>query len=175
MHIKLATAFVEAAHDVFRLETSLELKRGDLHLLDTAYTTEAVTVIISLVGDVAGTVVYSFSEAVALAIVARLLGEPVAEFDNLAQSGIAEIANVIAGRACVKFSEMDYHAKISPPTMLVGAGVVLSTLDLPRLVVPMTGEVGTLTLHLALRENLVGDQNPQFRRGTAPLAAPVSG
>ena len=153
MDIAIAVAFVEAAQDVLQAETTLEVTRGEMEWYDHSYTTDEVTVIISLVGEVKGTVLYSLAEAAALDLAGRLRGGPPAQgFDSLAQSGVAELGNVITGRAGVKLSQWGYEVKISPPTLLLGRGVILSTLDLPRLFIPLHGEGVTIGLHLALAE-----------------------
>ena len=80
--------------------------------------------------------------------------EPVRVFDSLAQSGIAELGNVITGLAASKLARIGYDVTISPPTLLMGRGTALSTLDLPRLFVPLYGEEGQVGLHLALATRL---------------------
>jgi CheY-specific phosphatase CheX len=45
-----------------------------------------------------------------------------------------------------------FITNISPPTLLYGKGAVISTLDYPRLVVPLIGSNVSLVIHLALRE-----------------------
>jgi chemotaxis protein CheX len=81
-----------------------------------------------------------------------MLGENLHEMSSLAQSGIAELGNVITGRASVKLSKSGFQSTISPPTMLLGKGATISTLDFPRVVVPLTSEIGRVSIHLALRE-----------------------
>jgi chemotaxis protein CheX len=152
MNVKFLNPFIEAAYEVLRAETHLELKRGDLNLEKEPYITDDVTVIVSLVGQVEGNVFYSMNEAMALDLATRILGEPINEFNTLAQSGTAELGNVITGRASVKLSEAGFESNISPPTLLRGAGAVISTLDYARLVVPLICPSGKLVIHLALRE-----------------------
>jgi chemotaxis protein CheX len=159
MNVKFLNPFVEAADEVLRAETRIALSRGALGLDKEPYKTDDVTVIISLVGRVEGTVFYSMNEKTALQLASKMLGEALDDFDNLAQSGIAELGNVITGRASVKLSSAGYEATISPPTLLRGAGAVINTLDYARLVVPLTGECGAITIHLALRECAVQDFN----------------
>jgi chemotaxis protein CheX len=60
-----------------------------------------------------------------------MMGQEFAEFDNLAQSGIAELGNVITGAATVKLSKEGFDAEISPPTLVQGEGIQISTLDFP--------------------------------------------
>jgi len=154
MNVKFLNPFVEAAFEVLQAETGLTISRGELSLEKAAYFTDEVTVIISLVGRVEGNVFYSLAQSTAVVMASRMLGEPLAEFNTLAQSGIAELGNVITGRASVKLSEAGYEATISPPALLLGKGATISTLDMARLVVPLESESGTVKIHLALREGL---------------------
>jgi len=95
------------------------------------------------------------SEQSALALAEAMLGEGFAEFNNLAQSGIAELGNVITGQASIKLSRLGFHANISPPTLLLGNGAKISTIDVPRVMVPLEGSIATLTIHLALRKGRI--------------------
>lgn len=153
MNVKFLNPFLDAAFEVLQADAQVVVTRGDLALEKQPYVTEEVTVILSLVGRVEGTVFYSMSQATAVNLSSRMLGETLTHFDGLAQSGVAELGNVITGRASVKLSEAGYEATISPPTLLVGRGATISTLDFARLIVPFRGECGTITVQLALREN----------------------
>jgi chemotaxis protein CheX len=165
MNVKFLNPFVEAAYEVLQAETGLQISRGELALEKAAYYTDEVTVIISLVGQVEGNVFYSLAQNTAMAMASRMLGEPLTEFNNLAQSGIAELGNVITGRASVKLSEVGYESTISPPALLLGKGATISTLDMPRLVVPLESEQGIVKIHLALREGI-------HRGNTAQIPTP---
>ncbi len=155
MNVKFLNPFVEAASEVIQIETGINLQRGDLGLEKTPYLTNDITVIIALVGMVNGNVLYSLSFDTAIQLSARMLGEKLAAFDNLAQSGIAELGNVITGRASIKLSSAGYESTISPPTLVVGRGIMISTLDRPRLVVPFQSDYGPIVIHLALRESSI--------------------
>lgn len=87
----------------------------------------------------------------ALAIVGRLLGQQPAELDDLALSGIAEMGNVITGRAVTLLAERHLDCDIAPPVLLSGAGSRLSTAGIRRLVVPLEMELGTVEAQLAIR------------------------
>lgn len=152
MNVKFLNPFVESALEVLQVETGYKVSRGEIRLDKEPYVTDDVTVIISLVGCVEGNVFYSMRQETALALASRILGEPLNEFNNLAQSGIAELGNVITGRASVKLSQAGFESTLSPPSLLSGKGATISTLDYARLVVPMEGECGPLVIHLALRE-----------------------
>ncbi|MEW6650303.1 MAG: chemotaxis protein CheX, partial [Chloroflexota bacterium] len=115
MNVKFLNPFVEAAYEVLQAETGVQVERGELSLEQGMYITDDVTVILSLVGAVEGTVFYSLNKSSALRCASLMLGEPLDEFDGLAQSGIAEIGNVITGRASMKLSQSGFESNISTP------------------------------------------------------------
>jgi chemotaxis protein CheX len=162
MNVKFLNPFLEAVFEVLQTETGFEMKKGELKLEKGAYITDDILVIIALVGAVEGNVLYSLNKETAMTLVSKMLGETVTQFDSFAQSGIAELGNVITGKASVKLSHAGYESTISPPTLILGKGATISTLDYPRLIVPLEGECGPVTVHLALRENLSTQKTAQI-------------
>ena len=162
LNVKFLNPFIDAAAEVLKVETELEVERGNLSLEKTALTATDVTVLLTLVGKVQGVVMYGFSTPLCLDLVSRMMGQKCTEFDNLAQSGIAELGNVITGRATTKLEEAGFKSMISPPTMITGMGVKISTLDFSRIVVPLSTENGDIVIHLALRESPPGNQDKNF-------------
>jgi chemotaxis protein CheX len=162
LNVKFLNPFIDAAAEVLKVETELVVERGNLSLEKTALTATDVTVLLTLVGKVQGVVMYGFSTPLCLDIVSRMMGQKCTEFDNLAQSGIAELGNVITGRATIKLEEAGFKSMISPPTMITGMGVKISTLDFSRIVVPLSTENGDIIIHLALRESPPGNQDKNF-------------
>ena len=152
MNVKFLNPFIEAAFQVLQAETQLTISRGELVLEKDPYTTDDITIIISMVGQVMGNVIYSFNNQTAVALASRMMDEEISDLSTLAQSSIAELTNVITGRASVLLSQSGFECVISPPTFLIGKGAVISTLDYARLVVPLKTDLGSLTLHLAIRE-----------------------
>jgi len=152
MRVQLVNCYVGAAADVLATETGGTVSRHGLQLQQDPYTSEDVTAMLGVSGSLAGSFYLSMSEATALAIVSKMLGQPQEAFDELAQSGIAELSNVIAGTAGVALSELGYTTNITPPLLLVGAGARLSSVEIQRLVVPLETTCGSIKVHVALRE-----------------------
>jgi chemotaxis protein CheX len=132
------------------------------------YTPSDITVLLSVVGDVRGVVLFSMSTDMALKLISTMLGQTMQEFDDLAQSGIAEMGNVITGVAATHLAEAGYRCSISVPTLIVGRGTMLSTLDFTRLVVPLKTSFGNMSIHIALREDPRHDQHGQMGRAVVP-------
>lgn len=162
-NVKFMNPFIDAANEVLLAEADVQTQRGNLSLHKSALTTNDITVLISLVGQVQGVVLYGMSIPTGLALVSGMMGQEFTEFDNLAQSGVAELGNVITGRATIKLSQAGFASNISPPTLIQGKGVKISTLDFSRIVVPLVTDLGEITVHLALRETPPGGQeNSEF-------------
>lgn len=159
MDAKLLNPFVQAAVEVLKIEVGATISRGNISLQNSALTSDDITVLINLIGDVYGVVMYGMSMPTGLRMVSQIMGQEFAELNSLAQSGIAELGNVISGKATVRFSEAGYHSNISTPTVLIGSGIQISTLNFPRIVVPLATQSGLFTAHLALREKTPGTSN----------------
>jgi chemotaxis protein CheX len=152
INVKFLNPFLEAASEVLSADAGVIIKRGPLSLEKSSLTTDDVTVMIHLIGQVHGVVLFGMSTVTGLSIVSRILEQEFKEFDNLAQSGVAELGNVISGRATVKLSQSGYQSTISTPSLVIGKGIQVSTLDFSRIVVPLSTGLGEILVHLAVRE-----------------------
>jgi chemotaxis protein CheX len=161
MDVKLLNPFIQAAVEVLKAEVNADVSRGELSLQKSALTSDDITVLVNLIGDVYGVVMYGMPTATGLGLVSKIMDQEFAELNSLAQSGVAELGNVISGQATIRFSEAGFKSNISPPMVMTGKGTTISTLDFPRIVVPLATQYGEFTVHLALKEKLSGvPQNP---------------
>jgi chemotaxis protein CheX len=145
-------AFVQATGSVLMTELGTEVRRGPVTLQKNAEPTNEVTTLLSFTGALTGTVIYSMSLATAIQIVSRMMDQAFPELDELGQSGIAELGNVITGNAMTLLAQAGYACEIAPPVVAVSkAGSIFSTLDLPRLSIPLYTDLGTIDLHLAFK------------------------
>jgi chemotaxis protein CheX len=151
MRAEIINPFLTAASDVLESELGSLPKRGAIGLQRSAYTSDEVTAVVAVTGDVAGMVLFAMAESTARALVSKMMGQDFPEFDALAQSGIAEIGNVITGRAAVLLSEAGFPSDLAPPMLLIGRGTMISTLDVQRLVIPMETEFGSIEVQVALK------------------------
>ncbi len=161
MDAKLLNPFIQAAVEVLKAEVGAEVTRGEISMQKSSLTSDDITVLINLIGDVYGVVMYGMHKSTCLNLVSKIMGQDFTELNSLAQSGMAELGNVISGQATIRFSETGYKSNISTPTVLTGNGIEISTLDFPRIVVPLETQFGILTVHLALRTKKPGEpHNP---------------
>ncbi len=152
MRAEFINPFVAAAFHVLQAETGEQPVKGELRLEETHYTTMDITVIIGVVGKVSGSVLFGFSERTAKQLVSSMLGQTVAVFDSLAESAIGELGNMITGRASGLLEQAGYACTISPPTLVIGRGTIISTNPIRRLCIPVATRFGEVQISVALRE-----------------------
>jgi len=145
--------FVTSAFQVLQTETGTQAQQGQVSLEESPLVSDEVTVLIGVVGRVQGLVLYGMSQKTALSIVSAMTGEEAGVFDGMAESAIAELGNVITGVASGDLERAGYPCKIAPPSVVVGKGTSISTLSIKRLVIPLETDLGSITIHVALREN----------------------
>ena len=146
--------FVKAAHDVLRSELRIQdLGRGDLALQSSSYTSDEVTVMVGVVGELQGVVLYGMSERTAKNMVSAMLDEIYPVFDRTVESAIAELGNVVTGAASQELELAGFSCRLTPPMVVSGRGAIISTVSIQRLVVPIICPLGSLTIHVALRDH----------------------
>jgi CheY-specific phosphatase CheX len=150
MNADVINAFTGAVKDVLSQEMGEPIDLGDARLQGGPYQVGDITVVVGLAQRIEGAVLLGISQSTAKQYLSSVLGEAVEELDELALSGIAELGNMIAGSAGVRLAELGYETVIAPPTVFMDGGTI-STLNLPRLVVPVTSPCGVIDLQLAAR------------------------
>jgi chemotaxis protein CheX len=151
MRAEFINPFLQAASEVLASELGSAPERGNVGLQRSAYTSGEVTAVVAVTGDVSGMVMLAMTETTGRGVVAKMMGQDFDEFDSLAQSGIAEVANVITGRASVLLAEAGFPSDLAPPLLLIGKNTLISTLDVQRLVIPMVTEFGAIEIQVALK------------------------
>ncbi|HEY8448899.1 MAG TPA: chemotaxis protein CheX [Bacillota bacterium] len=153
MRTEFVNPFLAAAARVLSRELGETPQRGEIRLAGSRVTPGEVTVAVGVTGDVEGTVLYGTSEITARRIVGRILGrDPFLLEDTLVESGAAELGNMITGQASADLERSGYRCDITPPAVLIGRDVLISTVEFRRLVIPLQLEVGRLEIHVALQE-----------------------
>lgn len=80
-----------------------------------------VIVVLGIVGDVRGNVVYTLDIDSAKSIASTMMmGMPIDEIDDMARSALSELTNMLTANAATCFSNTGIVVDISTPTMLQG-------------------------------------------------------
>lgn len=152
MKAEIINPFYLAAKEILELETGFKGVRGELSLASSKWTTQEITVIINVIGEVKGTFLLGMSESTGMNLAGHMIGEKVTSISELAVSAIAELTNIIAGRAMAKLESVGYMADITPPMFLYGKKAYISTLNRQRIQIPLATDIGMIELSVALEQ-----------------------
>lgn len=159
MKVDYVSPFVEATFSVVQTLLRVTPERGLLSARPTIFTTQQVNIVCGITGQIEGQVIYGMSMVAADKIASIMLGQPVITFDQLAASAIAELGNMVSGNSMTLLSGRGYSCDITPPTIIRGTNVKISTLDIPALVIPIKlPDIGEIEVNVSLKERFVSSQ-----------------
>lgn len=151
MKVEFINPFIEAAHDAFQRITNKTLQLGAPSLKSISQTEHDVTVMIGLTGAVGGVVTYSMEIQVATSVASAMMGGIKAEWDDMSESAVGELGNILTGSAVTRLYNRGYECQITPPTIINGKNMPISTSSTHIVSVPLYSEVGNITLDVALK------------------------
>jgi chemotaxis protein CheX len=119
--------------------------------------------VMGLTGEASGAVVLSFPEDVAVKVVGRMINRELnAGIDHIVRDGVGEFVNVIAGNAKAALANTQYHFNITLPSVVTGAGhVITHRLGTPCVVVVFDVEGGDAALQVCLAPSDEGRKQRQ--------------
>ncbi|MCT4593634.1 MAG: chemotaxis protein CheX [Anaeromicrobium sp.] len=124
MDVKLINPFVEAFSAVMPQIGFGDIKKGALSLKDKNIKINGVMINLGMVGDIKGNVIYGMSMDNAKAIASKMMmGMPVETLDDMAQSALSELSNMLTANASINFENMKINTNISTPTLMYGEDI----------------------------------------------------
>lgn len=154
MKEEYVNAFLIPAKMVWEKELQTTLNFVGAKAVDHQYTTEDLTAILGVSGQLEGNVLYGFGGGTALAVASAMIGEQVTELDDMSMSALGELANMITGNAATQLSAKGYECNISPPLIIEPSGSRISTLSGMQILTSFKSEYGELNIRICLNENL---------------------
>jgi chemotaxis protein CheX len=152
MKVEFIEPFVGAAFSVLETVTGERPVRGQLALRTSTFTTQQITIVAGVNGEVEGVALYGMSLVTAMKIAGAMMASQVSELDDMALSAISELGNMITGNAITMLSRNGYDVDITPPSVIKGTQVEMST-RIPALVVPVNTPFGSIEVNVALAES----------------------
>ena len=124
MDVKYVNPFIESFATVMPQLGFGSIKKGNLSVKGKDIVYSGVIVIVGLVGAIKGNIVYCIDMEDAKKIASTMMmGMPVDKLDELSQSALSELTNMLTANAATCFSAMDVTIDISTPTLLYGNNV----------------------------------------------------
>lgn len=151
MDAKLIEPFVDALSTVLPQLGFQSVQRGPVRRQEEFVEGLGVTVLIGLTQDVQGNLAYNFSEDVARGIASTMMmGMPVAQLDEMAQSALAEMVNMVTANAATRLAERQLSVDISPPSLVLGESLKARISSERFLVVQMQADALAFEVNIGL-------------------------
>ena len=112
-----------------------------------------VMIIVGIVGDIKGNIIYGMTIDDARKIASTMMmGMPVNDFDDLAQSAISELTNMLTANVATNFSTDNIIINISTPTLMHGEFTANANAE-QVLCVDMSVNDTIIQVHISLEKN----------------------
>ena len=122
MDVKLVNPFIDAFSTVLPQMGFGAPTRTGMSVKEKSATSLGVAVIVGFTKEIRGSVVYNMSEETAKYIASTMMmGMPVESFDEMAQSAISEMSNMLTANAATNLTALGLEVDISTPSLTVGA------------------------------------------------------
>lgn len=126
MDVNNINPFLAACMNVLPQIGFQEVSKKNISLVKKV-SAKGVAVSVGIVGELRGTVVYNFTEKAAKETASKMMmGMEVAEFDEMAQSAISELTNMLTANAAIEFSQSGKNINISTPTLITGSDLAIN-------------------------------------------------
>ena len=142
--------FVSSAQEILEQVLSGRIAAGKVRLSPAPRAGNGVTAIVGVTGEGEGRVLFEMSHQTALAIAAEMNCEPQSELSSLAKDTLSELASMMTGRAISLLNDKGYKLHVSPPTLIAGDNVTISTAELETLIVPLETTHGEVVVNVAM-------------------------
>ncbi len=125
----------------------IDLKIGKPSMKTGGYLADSSLIKLGLVGNLTGEVVLNINHDTALGIVSKMIMAPVDSIDEMGQSAISELGNMIAGNAATVFANSSILLDITPPAYCLGGQYQGG--DKSLFSIPFTSEIGDLSVDIS--------------------------
>lgn len=152
MRAEFINPFVKGATDVLTMMLAVTPSLGTVSARPKMFTTKTINVVCGITGDLQGQVIYGMNADVAERFARAMLGGMEVD-DELAISSLAELGNMISGNSLTILASQGFTCDITPPSIIRGTDVVISTVHIPALVIPVElANHGALEINVSLKE-----------------------
>ncbi|WP_434511970.1 chemotaxis protein CheX [Desulfitobacterium sp. AusDCA] len=155
MNPELINPFLQATYDVCKQMFNIEIESREIKKTEELYVGKELNVLISIIGDVLGSVTYSFPKETALELVNLLSGMNMQEIDIFVTSALGEVGNIISGNAVSYLAKMNQKCDIAPPQVILGENRSISLANKESIVITLQTKIGEFTINLALKGNII--------------------
>ncbi|MFZ5969805.1 MAG: chemotaxis protein CheX [Bacillota bacterium] len=153
MKAELINPFIKASREILQQMASISSEIGQITVKESSFPSPNIAILIGLTGGMRGQVVLGMDESVAKQIASNMMcGMPVAVLDDMAKSAISELGNMILGNAATLLYNQGITIDITPPTLLVGEKITVSTTNMKPVSIPLKTDQGVIEIDIVVKE-----------------------
>ena len=153
MDLKYANPFIESFTAIMPQLGYNNIQSGDLSEKGQELINSGVNIIVGIVGEIKGNVVYSIDLENAKSIASTMMmGMPVDELDEMSKSALSELANMLTAGAATAFYDMGIKVDISTPTLLEANNILIKMSSNQVLSVPLLADDMTIEVNIAFEK-----------------------
>jgi len=124
MKAEYINPFLESARIVLEQLINVRPTTGQLGIKDVKFVENHIWIQIGMSGQMQGDIVFGLHEEVALKLVSAMMGGYlVTQMDEMSQSAISELGNMISGNASTILYNQGVRVDITPPKLITEAGL----------------------------------------------------
>lgn len=119
MKVENVNSFVQGAQSTLSAICGEGGKLGKLFVKNPPYSPQDVSIVIGIVGELKGEVIFAMDTNCGLYLASRvMMGMNVPEMNDIAKSAISELANMISGNAAASLFSAGVTVDITPPVFI---------------------------------------------------------
>lgn len=154
MNVEYINPFINVSVSLIKMICNADVNRGQIFIKNSPFTAGSVVIIIGVAGEFKGQVFFSMNETTACKIAsAMMFGMEVNALEEMAKSAIAELGNMIMGNVSTEFYNNGIKIDITPPTIMVGNDMAVSTKGVKTICVPLIlDNIGEIEIDVAITD-----------------------
>lgn len=130
MDVKHINPVIESFINIMPQLGLTEVTKENVSLKGNYIESPGVVIIIGLIGDVKGNIIYGITIEDAKKIASTMMmGMPVDELNEMAQSALSELVNMLTANVATNFSKENITVDISTPTLIKGTFTANASTD----------------------------------------------
>ncbi|SFR71865.1 chemotaxis protein CheX [Anaeromicropila populeti] len=145
--------FLIAATKILKETCLIETKIGKPSVKPMVSTHDMYIIMIGITGEMSGQAMIAFEYSIACDIASKMCMMPIEKMDELSNSAICELGNMIMGNAATVFSTKGIGIDITPPTLCTGS-ISISSSFTTNICIPIIYEDNKIIeVHVAVKDN----------------------
>lgn len=153
MKVEFINPFIKASTEVLKMIARIDFVTGKPYMKVSPFSPSSVLIVVGITGAIKGQAVISMSNDLARSVASRMMmGMPVDELDEMSKSALSELGNMIMGNAATLLFNNNISVDITPPSLMVGEGITISSGSMTTIGIPLTSEIGTMNLDISVKE-----------------------